>query len=184
MPEATLSPPTVRPPADDDALYEIVRGRRVELPPTGAIETVLATMLTRLIGPYLDANPLGRLAGETLFLIDPVADIQRRPDLAFVSYQRWPREQRLPPTNAWGVVPDLVVEVVSPSSAAVEVLDKLQEYFRAGVRLVWVVYPVQEQFYVYDSPISVRVLQRADVLDGGAVLPDLRLPLAKLFEVG
>ena len=36
-------------------------------------------------------------------------------DVAFVSYERWSRQRPVPCTEAWEVVPNLVVEVISPS---------------------------------------------------------------------
>ncbi len=79
------------------------------------------------------------------------------------------------------MVPDLAVEVVSENNSANEIQQKIQDYFRCGVRLVWVVYPMQTQVYVFNSPIHIDVLQRTDILDGGEVLPGFRLPLDALF---
>ncbi len=79
-------------------------------------------------------------------------------------------------------MPDLAVEVVSPTNTAVEVIGKVQEYFGAGVRRVWVVYPTVRQVYDYNDPASVRILRDTDALDGDPVLPGLRLPVADLFE--
>jgi len=116
-----------------------------------------------------------------LYLIDRTSNLQRRPAASFVSSQRWPRERRLPSDPAWDVIPDLAVEVTSTATTAETVLRIIAEYFRAGVRLVWVVYPTQIQVYVYVSPVSVRIVGLGDELDCGAVLPGFRLPLADLF---
>jgi hypothetical protein len=61
------------------------------------------------------------------------------------------------------------------------VLGKVGEYFRAGVRLVWVVYPDQRVVFVYDSPLSARGFGDGDDLDGGIVLPGFRLGVSDLF---
>ncbi len=99
-----------------------------------------------------------------------------------MSLERWPKDRPIPGEgNAWDVVPDLAVEVVSPNDNAEELLIKADEYFRAGVRMVWIVYPRQRLVFVYESLTQVRGLTRADVLDGGAVLPGFRLPLQELF---
>ena len=70
---------------------------------------------------------------------------------------------------------------LDPNDLVDEVIQKLVEYFQAGVRLVWIVHPVQRLVYVYESPTHVRGLSHLDELDGGAVLPGFRLPLANLF---
>jgi len=79
------------------------------------------------------------------------------------------------------VVPDLAVEVVSENNSANQIQAKIQDYFRCGVRLVWVVYPMQEHVHVYNSPTQIAVAQRTDRLDGGDVLPGFSLPLEALF---
>jgi Uma2 family endonuclease len=83
--------------------------------------------------------------------------------------------------NAWDIVPELMVEVVSPHDLAEEIMERLGEYWTAGARLVWVVYPTQRLVYVYEALRQVRILGEADELDGGGVLPSLRIPIASLF---
>jgi Uma2 family endonuclease len=169
-------------PVEPDTLYEVVNGERVEFPPMGAFENWVASVLARYMGIHANSHRLGRVVVEMLFRIDRATDLQRRPDMAFVSYERWPRNQRVPSSAAWDVVPDLAVEVVSPTNTAKEILDKILDYFRSGVRLVWVVYPVPEFVHVFESPTSVRILQRGDTIDGGAVVPGFQLPLATWFD--
>lgn len=166
---------------DDDIGYEIVRGQRVEAPPMSPNATNVASILLGMM-MMRGSRPQGRANTETLYLIDRAENIQRRPDLAFVSYTRWPRNQPVPSTNAWDVVPNLAVEVISPTNVANELLTKLHEYFRCGVELVWIVYPLFEQIYVYTSPTSVRILDRASDLDAGTLLPGFQLSLSELFE--
>jgi Uma2 family endonuclease len=168
--------------ADADVLYEVVNGQRREVPPMGAFEAHIATRLSRFLGNHAWAQRLGNVEVEMTFRLDAATDLQRRPDVSFVSYDRWPRGRPVPRTSFWDVVPDLAVEVVSPTNTATEILDKIDEFFRAGVRLVWVIYPVKEQIYVYESRTVIRVLTLGDELDGGAVLPGFRLPLATLFH--
>jgi Uma2 family endonuclease len=162
-------------------LYEVVGGQIVEKSPMGAFETALASLLQDLMGPFARMNKLGRVVGEMLFLIDPVEKMKRRPDLAFVSIERWPLKRRIPRTEAWDIVPDLAVEVISKTNSADDVEVKREEYLKAGVRQVWVIFPATCKVFVYDSPTSVRILQLGDDLDGGTLLPGFRLPLAVLF---
>ena len=168
-------------PGETENLYEIVDGQRKELEPMGAFEVMLASALSDYMGPFAREHKLGAVVTEMLFVLDTRRDQQRRPDLAFVSYQRWP-ETTIARTKAWNVVPDLAVEVVSPTNFAEEIDAKLTDYFAAGVRLVWVIYPDSGHVYVYDSPDGCRVLERSDEFDGGDVLPGFRLPIETLFE--
>jgi Uma2 family endonuclease len=131
---------------------------------------------------FAKKHNLGRAVAEMLFLLDKDKNLQRRPDVAVVTYQRWPRERKVPRTNAWDVVPELAVEIVSATNTAEEILTKIRDYFKSGVHRVWVVYPLEELVYVYRSPLDPRVLAKTGELDGEDILPGFRLPVAALFE--
>jgi Uma2 family endonuclease len=169
---------------DSDAakFYEVVDGQNVENPPMGARESILASYLQGLIDPVARSSRVGRAATETLFLLDRARNLKRRPDIAFVSAQRWPMKRPVPDTEAWDVIPDLTVEVISESNSANAVARKIEEYFQAGVAVVWVIYPSTSKIYVYDSPTRVRILQPGDELDGEGIIPRFRVPLSTLFE--
>jgi Uma2 family endonuclease len=178
--------PDTLPPAhlDPDAakFYEVVDGQIVENPAMGARESILASFLQDLMGPVARASRLGRVVTETLFWIDRASKLKRRPDVAFVSAKRWPMKRPVPGTEAWDVIPDLTVEVISESNSANAVARKIEEYFKAGVSQVWVIYPSTSKIYVYDSPARVRILQLGDELDGGGVIPGFHVALSTLFE--
>jgi Uma2 family endonuclease len=181
MTTSAVLDPAIKPVfRDDEPLYEVIDGQRVELSPRGAYATTLAFQLGCFIQIHSDALRLGRATVETLFNLMALGR-KRRPDVAFVSYQRWPRKRRVPTGEAWDVTPNLAVEVISPSNLAEEAIEKVAEYFRAGVELVWVVLPANEQVYVYEAANQILVLAKSDVLDGGTVLPQFRLPLSQLF---
>ena len=169
-------------PQDDDILYEVVDGKLVELGPMGAHEIWLATVLARYLGNFIRQHQLGRAVQEMLFDFTAMVQRKRRPDVAFVSYERWPRQRPVPHAEAWEVVPNLVVEVISPSDKGNDILDKVAEYFRIGVECVWVIFIFQKQVYIYESPTQVHILTHANELYGEPVLPHFRLPLAALFE--
>jgi len=161
--------------------FEIVNGQRRVLPLKGAYELVLASEL----GGHLDRGGgiLGRTVVQMLFLLQAEPKLCRRPDVAFVSHERWPANRRLPRTDAWDVVPDLAAEIVSRTNLADDIPLRVQEYFDAGARRYWLIFPSASVVYQYDadSPKAIHVLTREDELDGGEVLPGFRLPLATLF---
>jgi Uma2 family endonuclease len=165
----------------DDGLYEVVEGQVVEKE-MGARELEIASMLGHLLGGFARANRLGRAVVEFIFRINIPNNLQRRPDLAFVSHARWPVNRRVPNVPVWDMVPDLAVEVISPSNSAYDVQKKIHEYFEAGVVRVWVIYPDQAEVYVYSSPTQIQVIQSGQTLDGGDLLPGFQLPVAALFE--
>ncbi|MGC8640852.1 MAG: Uma2 family endonuclease [Isosphaeraceae bacterium] len=170
---------------EDDELYEVVNGLRIEIPPMSAYAARVATRLATKLNQHAEPEKLGEAIVESLFRLPLTADKNRnrRPDVAFVSSERWPADRALPiAENAWDVVPDISIEVVSPHDLAEDLLDKIIEYFQAGVRLAWVIYPKQRLVHVYTGPRSIRVLTDADSLEGGPVLPGLSIPLMALFD--
>jgi Uma2 family endonuclease len=165
----------------DDVLYEVVDGVRVEKP-MGLVENLIASALQGRLEPFCRANQLGRAVTETLFEI-PHSGNDRKPDVAFVSFQRWAADRPVPRVNAWPVAPELAVEIISPTDKAFDVIEKVQEYFKGGVRQVWHVYSHIEQVFVFDSPTTVRVLTRADELTAEPLVPGFRMPMAELFPL-
>lgn len=100
--------------------------------------------------------------------------------------------RREPPCNpeeyakALLLAPDLVVEVASPSQFRPEMASKVERYIRAGVRLVWIIWPRRQEADVWrpdaaGAPQLLATLTRADALDGLDVLPGFTYPLASLF---
>jgi Uma2 family endonuclease len=178
MPAAPASGPQIT----DDELYEIIDGQRIGLPPMAVYSVWIASLIHEHLAVFARTQGVGRALSEALFHLPSPVSRDRRPDVAFVSYQRWAKNRSVPRTgNAWNVVPNLNVEVVSPTDSAEELQEKVEEYFRVGVELVWVVYPPQSKIYAYSSPTQVQVLTTADELDGGSVLPGFRLALSELF---
>lgn len=170
------------PRAETESLYEVVNGQHVELLPMGALECWIAGRLLVVLEPFCDAHDLGMAFVETLFLLTGNGDLQRRPDVAFVSYDRWPKDRPIPSAAPWAVVPDLAVEVVSPSNTFVEISAKIREYFQAGCRSVWVIVPTERQVQVYRAPTEIHCFGRDQVLRDEAVLPGFELPLEHLFR--
>ena len=166
----------------DDGLYEVVDGQVVEKP-VGAEQSEIASILAQLLGTFARLNRQGRVLIEVLYRIDQAKDLQRRPDVSFVSHGRWPIRRRVPKkVAAWDMVPDQAIEVVSRSNSAESVQRKMHAYFAAGSRQVWVVYPEEHEIYAYTSTRQVQIFQVGDELDGGDLLPGFRLPFAALFE--
>jgi Uma2 family endonuclease len=179
---ATLDPPVAAPTwVRENSLYEIINGQKMELPSMGVYASWIAKRLAFFLDAVVDAGRLGTVVIETLFILDNVRDIRRRPDVAFVSAMKWPVGQLLPEVGDWDIVPDLAVEVVSPNDVFQEVLKKMEEYFRLGIGQVWIVIPSQRQIYVYESPTKPTVFGADQELDGGTLLPGLRLPVGSLF---
>lgn len=166
-------------PGGDKRLCELIDGVLVDKP-MGYYESLLAALLIRFLGRFLDEHDLGFVLGADATLrLAP--GLVRLPDVSFVSWSRIP-DRRLPRGPIPDLVPDLAVEVLSEGNTGAEMRRKLDEFFAAGCRLVWYVLPDERSVRVYTSPDAVRVLREGDVLDGGAVLPGFRLAIREWFD--
>lgn len=163
----------------EDKLYELVDRTLVEKP-MGSPESYLAMQLGFLLQTYLAEHDDGFLYGADS-LIEMLPDVVRGPDVCFVSWDKRP-ERTVPTEPISDLIPELAVEVLSPSNTRGEILRKLKEYFLAGVQLVWVIDPLKRTAEVHTAPDVKTSLDESGTLDGGDVLPGFRLPLAKLFE--
>lgn len=164
----------------DGCRYELLGGELVGLPLNGFEHGEVLGELGTEIKLYLRSHDVGRAAmGDTGIILRRDPDRVRAPDLCFFSHERLPAGVRVP--SYTDVIPDLVAEVVSPSDTAAAVQQKVEEWLRAGVRLVWVLYPATRTVYAYRSVTDVRVYTVEDMLDGGEVLPGFACAVAGLF---
>lgn len=128
---------------------------------------------------FVEERNLGLVTGEQGFLRLTTGRV-RGPDVAFVAWNKLP-DGRGPDAPVPKLAPTLAVEVISPGNTKREMEEKLADYFRSGVELVWYVYPDRKQVEVFTGPEAKIVLGETDTLDGGNVLPGFALSLAELF---
>ncbi len=162
----------------EDRLYELVDGTLVEKI-VGAPESRIANLLSGKVIYHVEEHSLGYTYGADA-PIRMFARLVRMPDLSFVSWKK--RPDRTYPTDAIArEIPDLVAEVISRGNTRREMKRKLKEYFLAGVRVVWYVYPKKKKVRVYTAPDEMIELTEKDQLDGGDVLPGFVMELRSLF---
>lgn len=117
-------------------------------------------------------------------VVDAVAPWAETVLFTFVSAAAITPEQVLQETGFLRVIPELVVEVASPGQRGPELAAKAERWLRAGVRLVWIVWPQERQVDVWDARTGnePRTFMVGDELDGGNVLPGFTLPLERLWS--
>lgn len=162
-----------------ERLCELVDGVLVEKT-MGNYESCLAALLIHFLWAFVREHDLGYvLSTDGMARLGP--GLVRIPDASFVAWDRLP-ERRVPRDPIAKLAPDLAVEVLSKSNTKREMSRKLDDYFAAGVRLVWYVDPRTESVQCYTSPTASTLVKSPEALDGGEVLPGFVLPLKKLFE--
>lgn len=161
--------------------YELVNGDLRIMAPAGFEHGDIVAEISMRLRVYVRTQKLGRVSGaETGFRLRSNPDTVRGPDVAFVAQSRIPPGKL--PKGYFPGAPDLAVEVISPSEPAAEVQGKVTEYFAAGTRLVWIVYPDNLQVVVFRSARESTILGADDTLDGGDLVPGFTCRVSDLFE--
>lgn len=165
---------------------ELVRGVFCEVMSAGYRHGMIVARLVARLVDYADERLCGTVvASDTGILLERDPDTVREPDIAFTSADRLPPSAA--PTGYSDVIPDLVVEVASPSDRPGHVAERAEMWLGFGVRLIWVVQPgsgTVEARSADTQPAGVlqaETLTLDDELDGGSVLPGFTYPLSRLF---
>ena len=164
---------------DDGKFRELVDGQIVEWDMPTRKHSVLESELGRIIGNFVREHRLGTVGtGESMVRILGSVHDARGSDIEFCRRGRttWEESQ----LSAALTPPDLVVEIISPSDRADRVLDKVHDWLRAGVQLLWYVDPETGNTTVYQGD-RVTFVAAEEVLDGGEVLPGFQVRLADVL---
>ncbi len=156
--------------------YEYIHGKLEKKNMLNAKHSGVATNLSAEIWFYLKKNKIGRIYNEAHFQI---GENKRVPDVAFVSSEKIPQAGE--PQKFWDFAPDLAIEIVSPTDFYQDVLDKVDDYFSAGVKQVWVINPEKEDLAIYFSPKKPQILSKEDTLICEEILPTFKLKLSEIF---
>ncbi len=165
-----------------DKEIELVEGRIVRCDMPGGRHGKACIKAGRFLDEFVEANSLGRVFGnDTFFVVSRNPATVRGPDVAFYSYARLPKDQPTP-VGALEVVPDLAVEVLSPTNRPKAVTKKVSEYLEAGVSVTLVFDPMIEAVAVYRPDELPQRLHNGDDLTLPDVLPGFAVPVRRFFE--
>ena len=165
---------------DDGWRYELIEGVLIRLSPAGLRHGRVGRRFSTRLGAFVDERGLGEVVGPDTgfyFVRDP--DTVLVPDVAFIRADRMPLVED--EIGFAPIVPDLVVEVVSPSDRPDEVAGRVKDYLGYGVPLVPVLDPTPRTANVHAPDAEPRVLRHGDVLDLGKVVPGFAVPVGDLF---
>jgi Uma2 family endonuclease len=163
--------------------YELIEGELIVTAAAGGEHEIVIANFSAELGAFLKEHPIGHLvAPETGFYTRADDKTVCAPDLALI------RNELIPPDGVpdgyLAIVPDLVVQVVSPNDRAAEVDAKVQGWPTFGVKEVWVAYPATQRIMVYwQGTDNALILTSGDTLTGGEVLPGFEREVAPFFAV-
>ncbi len=159
---------------------ELVRGVLHETMPTGHRHGKIAVKLAAALLNYVEPRGLGTVvASDAGFWLERNPDTVREPDVAFTSAERIPVDAEI--DGYAEVVPDLVVEVVSPSQSRRWAHERARMWLHHGARLVWMVHPDTRTVDVHRPGAAAVTRQETDSLDGLDVLPGFTCTVSAVF---
>ena len=166
-------------PKGDGRRFELIRGVLIEKMPTGDPHGESVGLFTIAVGNYARANRHGVVrSGDPGYRLESSPDTVRAPDVAWFAPGRLPRGRRGYPE----IVPDLAIEIKSPSNSWPEITAKAQMWLCYGSREAWVGDPETISVRIYRPNAAPVVLGADDALDGGELLPGFSIPVRDLFE--
>lgn len=120
----------------------------------------------------------GQLLAETDLFFFP--QVHRRPDFAWLTHLQ---ANNLTIEGAIEI-PVFVIEVISTYDAAQKIVDKMSDYRAAGVQVVWLIYPIQQQVHVYSGHNleSMSVCMGEKICSADPVLPAFAFPVSDIFK--
>ncbi len=169
--------------AYETRIAEWINGEALIYPPHSLKHQNLVGFINSLLGNFVACFQLG-VTLHAPFVVKLWAEgPAREPDLLFISQEN----QNNLATKQFNGAPDLIVEIISPSSVTEDRVRKFTEYEQAGVREYWLIDPrlhqQQADFYVLDE---TGILQSALVSDAGiytsATLPHFWIDIAILWQ--
>jgi Uma2 family endonuclease len=160
---------------------ELVRGEIVEMPSPGERHGLLCAWIAFLLLTYVRSRRRGAVAtNDTGLIVEESPDTVRGPDVVLFA-ECIPLEHANPRHSRR--IPELVVEVLSPTDSWTALLRRVKQYHQRGVPLVWVVDPEPRTVTVCRPNEYQQLLEESEDVTGNGVLADFRLRVSELFNL-
>ena len=157
-----------------DVWYELVEGELIPMSPGMLPHNRVRDTALVVLKAFVEGRKLGIVVSEQCFHL--FRNTVRIPDLAVIFSGR-----DLASDTPIEGGPDLVVEVVSPTNTPREIDQRISDYFAAGCKRTWVLYPAYREVYIHGLGGVVRK-QDDDILEDPELLPGFSVKVSALFE--
>ncbi len=163
----------------DGRAYELVRGEVMEMPPPTRLHGLYCWLAIKVLTEYVTRRGAGHLlTNDAGILVGRDPDTLRGADV--ILFLRNPAPQDFAGKYVTDV-PDLVVEVISPSDRQMDVNLRVNQYLDRGIPLVWLIDPEERLVTVCRPREFPKALDETGELTGSGVLPDFACPVRALF---
>ncbi|RLE29512.1 hypothetical protein DRJ27_04565 [Candidatus Acetothermia bacterium] len=164
--------------APESQLWEFVRGEVIMYSPVTGEHQDLVRFLLRLLDGYCEAKAWGKvLTGPAAIRVLP--DVIREPDIFVLPPEEVPKATGVP----LEVRPALVIEVTSPTTRTIDLVEKAQDYAAAGIPEYWVVDPERKEIALHrlaGERYEVKRVKEGEI--ESSAVPDFWLKADWLFR--
>ena len=161
---------------------ELIQGVLYERMPSGGRHGEIAAALATEFRVFVRPLRLGRVGGsDSGVFLERDPDTVREPDVYFISAERLPLDVTV--SGYYQVVPNLIVEIMSPGDSRREFDEKVAMWLREGARLVLAIFPDTRTARVHRPDGSTLDLVHDDTFDGEDVLPGFSCKLSDIFDL-
>jgi Uma2 family endonuclease len=155
----------------------VVKEHALAWPNQGAI----CHTVGRLIGAHVEASRLGYARPNGSFLRTGTSpDSVRGADVCFISHERLTGAVVV--NGMLSAVPDLVIELRTPSERHLDMLEKVIEYLVVGARVVVVLDPPTRTASAYRDDVGLKIFRESEELVLPDVLPGFSVTVGRLFD--
>ena len=160
---------------------ELIRGVLRETVSVGEEHGHIAGIFITYLNIHIRPRRIGRSGGTNVGVkVQGDPDTVREPDVYYISAEKLPMNVRV--QGYLEVMPELVVEIVSPNDSQQAVNDKTRMWLSHGVLMVVEVYPAERAVMVHRPAAPPITLTGDEVLEVYDVLPGFSLPLSEIFD--
>ena len=172
----------LRTPAYNRRRFVLIDGELFEMSPSNRLHGRLAIRIGVALDSFVEAYRLGEVHVEVGYYLPDDRSTLLCPDVSYVSQARISQQ----PEEAFvALMPDLAIEIVSPSNTMKQIHRKAQIYLDNGSSLVWIVRPAAKGVDVCRSSTGPRLditfIGQDSKLSGEDVLPGFELDMTRLF---
>ncbi len=176
---------------EEEGAFEFIEGQIIFMPQKTSGDNYRANMLALVINQWAAPQKRGIAFVEMPFVLPDTEQADwirgsRIPDMMFIRQENLSAYDENTPdwdNKPLAVIPDLVVEFISPTDKFVDVSRKIETYLRDGVKLVWLVNSAAKNITVYlPNTDQQTLLSEERMLSGGDVLPGFEIPVKAIFS--
>ena len=171
-------------PENEHVFFELIDGELITMTRPRNTHGLLATEIALYLRLFNMKHEIGQVTVESGYHPPDYRYTLLGPDVAFTRYDRMPERQ---PEKWVSVMPDLAVEIMSPSESVAEARRKAEIYLLNGSSVVWLVQPdlltVEVCRLIDGTQLQIESVDHDGKLGGENILPGFELNVSDIFAV-